>query len=303
MIFAHGPPPQPDDDGISIVTSVLRGVSKRHGRIGVTLGHESHLRMPVGDYQKLIDGLAGKEIVDITMMLRNQRFVKSNAEIEKIEYACQLTSDAFIELPNKLSIGMTEVEACRKLKIDLLQRGLDSSPYLISGSGQGSYSSIIMGPTDKVIDAGDVLIIDTGSTYDGYHCDFDRNWAFGSVDDDAKKAHEVVWNATEAGFNAAKPNATMADIFHAMWDVLEAGGALGNDVGRMGHGLGIQLTEGPSVTSFDKTVLTEGAVVTLEPGMTYKSNLQMVHEENIVITADGARWLTKRAPKNMPEIL
>ena len=94
----------------------------------------------------------------------------------------------------------------------------------------------------------------------------------------------------------------MADVWRAMWKVLESGGALGNSIGRMGHGLGMQLTEWPSVKEDDLTVLTPGAVITLEPGMEFAPDRQLVHEENIVITEDGAEYLTRRAPAEMPVI-
>ena len=84
-----------------------------------------------------------------------------------------------------------------------------------------------------------------------------------------------------------------------MWSVLEAGGALGNSVGRMGHGLGMQLTEWPSVRAGDDTPLSPGAILTLEPGMTFAPGQQLVHEENIVITEEGAEYLTVRAPLEM----
>ena len=84
---------------------------------------------------------------------------------------------------------------------------------------------------------------------------------------------------------------------------MEAGGALGNDVGRLGHGLGMQLTEWPSNTADDHTPLEPGVVLTLEPGMEFAPGKQMVHEENIVITEDGARWLSRRAPEEMPVIM
>ena len=86
-----------------------------------------------------------------------------------------------------------------------------------------------------------------------------------------------------------------------MWSVLEAGGARSNDVGRMGHGLGAQLTEWPSLTASDNTVLEPGMVITLEPGMDYEDKL-MVHEENIVITDSGAQLLTRRAAPELPII-
>lgn len=84
--------------------------------------------------------------------------------------------------------------------------------------------------------------------------------------------------------------------------IMIAGGSLGNEVGRLGHGLGIELTERPSNTSSDDTALREGMVITLEPGMTFAPGRQMVHEENIVITADGAEWLSIRATPEIPVI-
>ena len=70
----------------------------------------------------------------------------------------------------------------------------------------------------------------------------------------------------------------------------------------MGHGLGMELTEWPSNTATDGAPLQPGVVLTLEPGMEFAPGRQMVHEENIVITEDGARWLSRRAPAEMPVI-
>ena len=72
------------------------------------------------------------------------------------------------------------------------------------------------------------------------------------------------------------------------------------DIGRIGHGLGIQLTEQPSLASFDKTVLEENMVLTLEPSLSYGTGLMMVHEEIIVVTACGGRLMTVRASEDLP---
>lgn len=296
------PAPRPNDDGVSLLTSVLVQLPRRHARLGVPLGHESSLRMPVNDYRQLLSGLDPFEIVDAAALLHQIRYVKSAAEIAKIAHACELTSEAFEALPASTAIGESEREICRRLRIDLLQRGCDGSPYLIAGSGPGGYDNIIMGPTDRVLDAGDLLIIDTGTTFDGYFCDFDRNFAFGDIGDDVVRAYDIVYAATDAGFAAARPGRTTSDVWAAMWSVMEDGGALGNSVGRLGHGLGTQLTEWPSVAPDDAAVLEPGVVLTLEPGMDFAPGRQMVHEENIVITDDGARWLSRRAAEQIPVI-
>lgn len=201
--------------------------------------------------------------------------------------------------------SLASVKASAKsfsLRIDLLERGADSTPYIVSASGPDGYDNIIMGPTDRKLGDGDLLIIDTGTLFDGYYCDFDRNYAFGMASDRAKRAYEVVFNSTDAGFKAAKPGATTTDLWRAMWTVLEAGGSEGNDIGRMGHGLGTQLTEWPSITASDNTELKPGMVMTLEPGMSYDGGKQMVHEENILITDSGAIMLSKRAAAELPII-
>ncbi len=293
------PAPQPDDDGISLLKQVFAELPRRHGRVGAPLGHETLMRMPIADFQKLQGSV---EFVDATSVLRTLRNVKSSGEIAKIRYICQVASDAFEALPQSLKTGQSEKDNCRRMAVDLLQRGADSVPYLIAGSGPGGYDSIIMGPTDRIIEEGDVLIIDTGATYDGYFCDFDRNFAFGEPGNAAKRAYDIVFQATNAGFQAARPGATTTDLWTAMAAVLQAGGSMGNDVGRMGHFLGMQLTEGPSITPTDMTRLEPGMVLTLEPGMTTATGKQMIHEENIVITEHGAEYLSRRAPPGMPVI-
>lgn len=299
------PSPRPADDGIILLADSMAGLPRRFGRIGMTLGAQSVVRMPVDDLAKLRRLLlentaAAFEIVDAAPAIHRQRMVKSKREIAKIRHICRLASASFEALPGFAAAGMSEAEICREMRIDLLRRGADSTPYMVAGSGPGGYSSIIMGPGDRRLARGDLLIIDTGSTWDGYFCDFDRNFAFGRAPDDARAAYQTVWRATEAGFEAARPGATTADVWRAMNAVLASGGSLGNQVGRLGHGLGMQLTEPPSNTAEDRTELAPGMVLTLEPGMTFAPGRQMVHEENIVIGERGAHWLSARAAPQLP---
>jgi Xaa-Pro dipeptidase len=294
--------PQPQDDGISLLLSAIRELPRRFGRLGMTLGIESHLRMPVNDYKQLDSELADMELVDCAELMLNLCKLKSTAEVDKIRYICELTSDSFSALPGFAQASQSEREILRSMRIDLLQRGADHTPYIVSASGKDGYGDIIMGPSDRLLEDGDIMIIDTGSVYDGYFCDFDRNYAFGYASDKARRAYACVFHSTEAGLTAARPGATTTDVWQAMWSVLEAGGARGNDVGRMGHGLGAQLTEWPSLTATDNTTLEAGMVITLEPGMEFEAGKLMVHEENILITDSGAELLSKRAAAELPVI-
>lgn len=293
------PSPRPHDDGVSLLLAVFSQLPRRFGRIGMKLGAQSRIRMPIRDFERMRNGLPGVELVDIAADFHAQRMVKSRLEIEKIRFICNLASIAFGRLPDYAQSGHSESDIVRRFKQDVLGLGADAAPYVMAGSGPGGYDNIIMGPTDRILETGDLLIIDTGSVYDGYFCDFDRNWAFGTADQLTRNAHEVVWDATEAGFNAVRPGATTTDVWKAMNAVLEAGGSLGNNVGRLGHGLGMELTEQPSNTAEDNTVLKPGMVLTLEPGMAFAPGRQMVHEENVVITETGADWLTQRADRQL----
>ncbi len=295
--------PRPEDDGVTLLTAALRDAAGATGRVGVPMGPETHLRMPLGDFDRLRSSLPGNDFIDATGVVRSLRMVKSEAEIDKIRHVCGVVSSAFEALPELLSTEQTETDAFRSFKTEILRRGADDVPYLVGGAGPGGYDDIISPPSDRRLQTGDLLILDTGSTFDGYFCDFDRNFAFGSASDEVRRAYDTVFAATQAGFQAARPGATTSDLFHAMWRVLEDGGALGNDVGRLGHGLGMQLTEWPSNTATDGTLLVPNMVLTLEPGMEFAPGKLMVHEENIVIRDGGAEWLTRRAAAELPVIL
>ena len=294
--------PNPKDDGISLLLSTIKSLTKKHKCLGVPKSQESVLRMPLDDYENLVKSLDGIEIKDANKILRQVRLIKSTAEIEKIKHICQLTSQGFKDLNHLLKAGESEHENCKRFKQHLLSLGVDDTPYMVAGSGKDGYGSIIMGPGDKIIEEGDLFIVDTGSVFDSYFCDFDRNYAFGFICDEAKKAYQVVFDATDAGFNAAQVGNTTSDVYHAMNNVMQKGGALGNSVGRLGHGLGLQLTEWPSNTAADNTTLEPGVILTLEPGMEYLPGKEMVHEENIVITENGPEWLTQRASEELPII-
>ncbi len=295
------PAPQPGDDGISLLAAALGDVVGPGGTVGLPMGHETHLRMPLSDYAVLRGRLGGVDFVDATQIVRSLRMVKSEAEIAKVAHICAIVSDSFVALPDFVHVGMSEREAFRAFKVDLLQRGADDVPYLVGATGPG-FTDVIKQPSDRLIEHGDLLMFDTGSMFDGYSSDFDRYFAFGEVGPDAAKAYRTVWEATEAGLRTMHPGATTSDVWAAMAEVLAAGGSLGNSVGRLGHGLGMQVTEWPSNTADDNTEIVEGMVLTLEPGLTWEPGKLMLHEENVVVRSEGPQLLSRRAPPDLPVI-
>jgi Xaa-Pro dipeptidase len=296
------PSPHPTDDGLSLLAAAIADCAGESGRLGLPMGAETHLRMPLADFEALRGRISGIEIVDATNITRDLRLVKSPLEIAKIAHVCDLVSNAFVAAPKLFTTGQSDIDAFRAFKTECLRQGVDDVSYLVGGAGSGGYGDIISPPSGRLLAPGDVLILDTGCVYDGYFCDFDRNYAIAHASDDARRAYDTVYRATEAGLAAAHPGNTCAALFHAMQGVLDDGGALGNAVGRLGHGLGSELTEPPSHASFDKTELKPGMVITLEPGMEFAPGRSMVHEENIVIREDGPELLTRRAAPELPVI-
>ena len=292
--------PAPWDDGISLLTELLGPLAARKARIGVMKGHETQLRMPLGDWERLMVSLPGLEIADATQLVQGLRMVKSEAELEKLKHICAIGSSTFASVPNFVSENMALEDVFRAFRRAAIGLGADDAPYLVGGAAQGGYADVISPPTRRPLTKGDILMLDTGCTWDGYFCDFDRNWAIGFADDQAKRAYDVLWRATEAGIDAAKPGNSCRDLFRAMSSVIAELDDSGGDIGRLGHGLGMQLTEQPSNAEFDQTILKENMVLTLEPSLSYGDGLMMVHEENIVIDANGARLLTQRASPELP---
>ncbi|MGB7335061.1 MAG: Xaa-Pro peptidase family protein [Salaquimonas sp.] len=294
--------PSPMDDGISLLSELLSPLAESKAKIGVMKGHESFLRMPLGDWERLIAKLPGLEIADATSLVQGLRMVKSAAEIEKLSHICAIGSATFDRVPEIISEGKPLDDVFRTFRREALAQGADNAPYVVGAADQGGYADVISPPSSTPLQKGDVLMLDTGLTWDGYFCDFDRNWAIGSADDMARRAYDVLWRATEAGIAAAKPGNTCRDLFHAMSKVIAELDDSGGDIGRLGHGLGMQLTEQPSHAAFDTTILKENMVLTLEPSLSYGEGLMMVHEENIVVCADSSKLLTKRAKPELPVI-
>eukprot|EP00928_Gymnodinium_smaydae_P054767 TRINITY_DN3848_c0_g1_i5.p1 TRINITY_DN3848_c0_g1~~TRINITY_DN3848_c0_g1_i5.p1 ORF type:complete len:443 (-),score=91.36 TRINITY_DN3848_c0_g1_i5:239-1522(-) len=299
------PAPRVHDDGLSEVREViLHDVVRKSGRIGAEMGQEQNVRMPMSDFDRLRSMLAEKDrtFVDAVPAIKAIRLVKSEQEIAKISATCRAQAKAYDQFPELLFGGMTEAEACNLVKRTFLLNGVDDTPYVICRSGEKSYDDIVTQSTDREMNQGDVLIIDSGSQIDGYYCDFNRNFAFGEPSAEVAGVYDKIWRASEVAITMARPGVTFADLYNAMAEVMQVSGEGG--VGRMGHSVGLQLTEGPSIQPSDMTVLEEGMVIAIEPSLDLPSGEGkfLVVEETVLITSEGCRLITKRAPKKIPVV-
>ena len=280
--------PNLDDDGIGLLAETLRALGPR---IGTPSGLQSHLRMPLDDFGRLNAALP-KPIGADAGILRSLRLVKSEAEIEKIKTACHIATRAFERVPEIARAGQPLEAVFRDFQRLCLEEGADWVPYLAGAAAQGGYGDVISPADERPLTAGDILMLDTGLVHDGYFCDFDRNFAVGIPSPDVAAGHSRLIDATYTAFEAARPGNTAADLFHVM-DKIVTGGAGGSEAGRYGHGLGMNLTEWPSLIPTDHTPLVPGMVLTLEPGIELAPGRALVHEENIVIRENGAEWLSQ----------
>ena len=296
------PSPNPKDEGISLLTSLIKNLNNKFGNIGVEIGNESNLRMPIRDYMSLQKQINEFSFVDGSNVLWNLRMIKSENEISKLKFICKTASEAYENLPNTININETERSICNKLKIDLINKGADHVLFMACSSGKIGYEQIIFDPTDNLMESGKILFIDTGATFDGYFCDFDRNFAFGSINEKVQNAYKATWDAVSTGIIEAVPGKKCSDIFKSMNKILKQAGSIGNGVGRMGHGFGLQLTEPPSIMLNDETILKPGMAITIEPVFEFETGNMIVQEENIIITENGNEIITNRSSKEIPLI-
>ena len=290
--------PSPDlkDDGISLLSDTLDEIAQNKN-IGIPSGTETCVRMPQTDLKKLSQNVKLTSDFDIVQKLRMK---KSNEEIDKIEKACRIAEKAFRRVPEIAFENVNLDEVFRKFQILCLEAGADWVPYLAGGADTEGYDDVISPAKVAPLKKQDILMLDTGLVWDGYFCDYDRNWSVGTPSKTVTGAYSQLLEASDAAFELAKPGAKASDLFHAMNSILTQNSS-GTDAGRLGHGVGMSLTEWPSLIPGDHTVLEKGMVLSLEPGIAIKDKI-IVHEENIEITETGARYLSPKANKDLSVI-
>jgi Xaa-Pro dipeptidase len=296
--------PRPADEGVSLLAAALLALPRRFGRIGFELGPETRLGMPIADFLSVRDRIGGSvEVADAGSIIHKLRGSKSSLELSFMRSAIGSAQFAFDSLDKRAKPGLTEEEIYRTFQADALLGGGERTPYVAIGSGPDGYDSIVRGPTGRRLLVGDILGVDTGVTVAGYWADFNRNMAIGRACEEARSAYRTLWNVQEAAMKILRPGIRASEVWQAMAALLPSASS---SVGRMGHGVGLDYTEPPSIHPNDHTVIEAGMVVTLEPSFSYAidgapdGERFMALEEDFFMTDDGSILLTARAPAELP---
>lgn len=147
-------------------------------------------------------------------------------------------------------------------------------------------------PTERKLQAGDLLVVDWGAAYEGYISDLTRTFAVGEVDDECAKIYKIVQEANAAGRAAGKPGVPCAAVDIATRDVIEKSGYGKYFTHRTGHGIGMEGHEEPYMRGDNMQLLEVGMAYTVEPGIYLPNRNGVRIEDNIVITENGADCLS-----------
>jgi Xaa-Pro aminopeptidase len=276
---------------ISYVTDLLAELGLTESKIGAELGLEQRIEMPIQEFDRLRTRFPKIKFVDASEIIWKVRMKKSDLEVKKMEIASNATSKAYDRCFQDFREGMTEKEVAQIFSRYMIEEGADRPGFVIVNSGPGESDRVCGTATDRKLSKGDTVWIDGGSVYDGYWADFSREGTVGPASPKQLQLHELVCEITNQCVDAVKPNVGVSDIMAVCNEQLKKAGMEPWRVGRIGHGLGMMITEQPSVSSDDKTVLEPGYVITVEPGLMTEVGMFCV-EENVLVTNSGHRVLT-----------
>ncbi len=266
------------------------GRACRHlGLAGQRVGAES-LHMRLMEFQRLRE--AGVEAVAADDIFVDARLRKDAAELAAMHDAIARTEQVLRDFLPEIRPGRTERELASRLRAMLLDAGdgdIPFSPILVAGPNTALPHGT---PSQRALQAGDLLTVDCGLYYNGYLSDITRTFAVGSVEADLRCVYEVVLEANRAGREACKPGVAAQDVDRAARAVIRDAGYGDFFTHRTGHGIGLELHEPPYMVEGNALVLEPGMTFTVEPGVYIPGRGGVRIEDDVVITADGAESLT-----------
>lgn len=238
------------------------------------------------NYEALRKHLPFVQLGSLNGIPEQLRLIKDADEIESICAAAAIGCKAFENILGRIQPGMTEKQVQIMLDYEMLSLGSEGNAFdTIAAAGvNGSLPHAI--PSDYIIQKGDLLTLDFGAKVNGYCSDMTRTIGFGKVSQELKDIYNLVYDAHMASLQAVKPGMICGDIDKIARDMIDARypGAFGHS---LGHGVGLFIHEQPRVANGSKTVLEQGYVITIEPGVYIPGLGGCRIEDMAILTSDG----------------
>ncbi|MDA8009152.1 MAG: Xaa-Pro peptidase family protein, partial [Alphaproteobacteria bacterium] len=282
------------------ITDTLKSLGLQNARIGAELGREQYLGTNYLALQEIMNNLPGAEFVDASPVLLNLRVVKSPREIEYIRRAAQISAQSQKEIFAEVRAGMTENEIATKLRTRLFEKGAEDLTLLCVVSGATPSTGITLLPTDRVVKKGETLGFDVGVTYRGYCCDNARTASVGKPSEELAEFYDWMMTLRYECDSKLRVGSAPRDVIAVVDKHLQQRGLKTMGVGRVGHGVGVETTEYPSLAAFEEVPFQKGMVFACNPN--FANHLGFLNaEDNWAITDDEPDLLTD--PIATPELL
>ncbi len=243
-------------------------------------------------YSRLVAVLPQTKFVNGGPIMEKARITKSKDELNLMQRASSLTTEGILKSIEQVSVGMTESEVGRIVSENLFKLSSEPEPaFCLVQSGPNS--AIPHGSaSDRSIEKNDILLIDAGTTVAGYHGDITITTVIGDPSEKFKKIYEIVLRANRVAFEKMREGVPCEDLDKVARDLITSEGFGEYFTHRLGHGLGLEVHEHPYIVNGNKRKLKAGMTHTIEPGIYLLGKFGVRIEDNVVVTKDGAEWLS-----------
>lgn len=244
------------------------------------------------------ENIPGIEWIPTTGIIEELRAVKQSEEIHLLEQAAELAAAGFQHILNLIEPGAKEQDLALELEIFMRKNGAEAPAFdiiLISGAK----SSLQHGtPSQKKIEAGDLVVLDFGARYRGYRSDITRTVAVNHVSQKQREIYDLVKKAQSRGLELIKPGMSSGEIYREVQEIIARAGYADYSGRGIGHGVGLEIHEDPAIRANCDAELKIGQVLTMEPGIYIPGWGGVRIEDTVVVEGHGCRVLAE-IPKDL----
>ncbi|MED0674826.1 Xaa-Pro peptidase family protein [Aneurinibacillus thermoaerophilus] len=248
--------------------------------------------MRLSQAERLMAVSPGLQMLDAGHIIAKMRNKKTQEEVERIRAAVQLVEDVLAEGLTRVKAGITELELVAELEYIMKQKGADAPAFdtmVLAGANSALPHGV---PGKTIVQEGGFLLFDLGVLKDGYCSDITRTFVIGEPSAEMEKIYDTVLRAEEAALRAVRVGRPLAEVDKAARNIINAAGYGPYFTHRVGHGLGMEVHEYPSVHGTNEELIEQGMVFTIEPGIYVPGVGGVRIEDDVYVAADGAQTLT-----------